>query len=240
MVVFHVMRCARYVLRGFLEPKKGIFDETLVNVYAGLRMADAFGHVNNAKFLEIFEFGRWHQGGAQRIFAEFRKARVLPFVAASHVQYLLPISPATLVTVRTRVVNTDGRWWVMRQLITDRSGRKVYAAALFRIAIMDRSPEGEPGPQPPGAAEGRATKKASTISGEEACRRLGFDPNTVRELLAKAWEMDINGSVAKGGPRAEDSLLAAEVLARSRALIDEANDFDEKWRGLLRYASRRK
>lgn len=67
MAFVHLARCFRYLVFGswryyrniqrriLLDPRFGV-----ANVYVGFRMMDAFGHVNNSRYLEICEFGRWH------------------------------------------------------------------------------------------------------------------------------------------------------------------------------------
>ena len=44
----------------YLQSVLSCANEVRVPVYMGYRMSDAFGHINNSRYLEAFEFGRWH------------------------------------------------------------------------------------------------------------------------------------------------------------------------------------
>ncbi len=203
----HTLRSLRYVIRGrFLRPEPSdLFQETSGRYYAGLRMMDVFGHVNNARFLELFEFARWEQGGQMRMWEKFGKAQMIPFVAACHVHYVTAIPPCSVVEVRTKVVEAHGKWWTIRQTMLNSEGDRIHAAALFRIAIIDKS--------------GKSSGKGQvTISGDEAVTRLGLDPEAVRHRLSAEW-------VKEQGD---------DALSHATNIIAETTDLDEEWRKVLR------
>ena len=182
-------------------------------------MIDAFGHVNNAKYLELFEFGRWHQGGAQRSITTFKKAQLYPVVAAVHIQYMSEIKAMTVVQVTSKIVNADDRSFVMRQHMLSTDGKKLYSTALFRLSIVSTRPDSK-----------------GVLTSDEAIKRLGFEPQVVRDQLAKAWEEE----VAIAGPTAAAATTEDGNSTPSHVMTD-VNALDRDWRGMLRsYAKKLK
>lgn len=228
MVVLHCLRSLRSYLRGVRCPEVGVFDETSVNLYAGWRMIDAFGHVNNAKYLELFEFGRWHQGGAQRSVKTFKKAQLYPVVAAVHIQYMSEIKAMTTVQVKSKIVNADDRSFVMRQHMLSQDGTKLFSTAFFRLSIVSTRPDSK-----------------GVLAADEAIRRLGFDPVVVRAELAKAWdsEVDLSSSPSSAGSQqgatTGDTLAAEEAKALPSHVMSDVNELDRDWRGMLRSYGKR-
>jgi YbgC/YbaW family acyl-CoA thioester hydrolase len=223
MVLLHTLRSLRYVLRGRFARREPIdvFQETKGRYYAGLRMMDVFGHVNNARYLELFEFARWEQGGEMRMWEKFGKAKIIPFVAACHVHYVTAIAPCSVVEIRTRVVEATGKWWTIRQTMYNRKGDRIHAAALFRIAIIDK----RKGQQPKSSSSGDNKKRTQgghnhpvTITGAEAVARLGFDPDVVKRRLDEEWLREQGDDAA----------------TRATNILAEATDLDEEWRKVLR------
>jgi acyl-CoA thioesterase FadM len=82
MAIMHIARTLRYVALGKLQHRrnlaKGISSDPrfgVTSVYVGLRMMDAFMHVNNSRYLEICEFGRWHSLSTNPVFASVFRPR---------------------------------------------------------------------------------------------------------------------------------------------------------------------
>lgn len=72
------------------------------SVYCGVRMVDELGHVNNAKYLEIGEFGRWHQLGFLGIINVMMERKVVCVLSDLSITYQREIAPCNRVWVRTR------------------------------------------------------------------------------------------------------------------------------------------
>ncbi|CUE99435.1 thioesterase-like protein, putative [Bodo saltans] len=227
MVLFHGLRVARYIARGrfFGGPKLGVFDEVTTHVYAGFRMMDAFMHVNNARYLELFEFARWHEAGVKRSISAFKAAGIYPTIGAVHVQFIKEVPPASLVMIRSRIVSLEDRTFVIRQHMFNKSGTKLHATALFRMSLIDS----------------RGAKPA-TLSAEEAIIRLGFQPDEIRSFVQDGWLKDLavndDGSITTPLAQQQQQPLTgvnAESYTESALrVLKEVNDMDMHWRRLMR------
>lgn len=182
--VFHLGRSLFYTIKGRLsclqsKAPVGLFDESSSRIFVGLRMIDVFGHVNNAKFLELFEFARWNQGGQSRYIEKFYKNNFFPVVAGAHVQYMKEVKPWRSVVVRTKTVHFSGKNCVIRQTMYDAEEKIVHAQGYFQIAMVDR-------------------RSKKSISCEEALVRMGLSDEEQRQLalsLQREWAAESSGSV---------------------------------------------
>jgi acyl-CoA thioesterase FadM len=226
MVLFHGLRVLRYIARGqfFGGPKLGIFDEVTTHVYAGFRMMDAFMHVNNARYLELFEFARWHEAGVKRSISAFKAAGIYPTIGAVHVQFIKEVPPCSLVMIRSRIVSLEDRTFVIRQHMFNKAGTKLHATSLFRMSLIDS----------------RATKPA-TLTAEEAIIRLGFKPEEIRAAVQDGWLKDLavndDGTIstplaAGGGSDAKDA--SGSYTQSALRVLKDVNDMDMHWRRLMR------
>lgn len=238
MVVLHVIRCARSIALGAMCPRKGMLDETRTRMYAGWRMVDGFGHINNCKYLELFELARWHEG-AQKGFRSFSLAKMFPVISGVHVQFLREVPPARIVEIRNRIVSAEGKSFVVRQHMFDSTGRILHATALFRVTWVDTSPV--PRAETPAAAaaagspNGKAGgRKIRVLHTDEVIRRLGFEnPDVARNLIRGAWLEELGGEV----PAAADVNLEAAAKTISDAalrVLADVNDLDDQWRRVAR------
>ncbi|KPI88601.1 hypothetical protein ABL78_2269 [Leptomonas seymouri] len=75
-----------------------------ISVYCGMRMIDELGHVNNAKYLEIAEFGRWHQLAFLGLGSGIVSRGISFVVSDLSITYQREIGPCRKVWVRTRFV----------------------------------------------------------------------------------------------------------------------------------------
>lgn len=141
---FHVARCVVYSITSYFKPKLGIRDVCLSRIYVGFRKMDGFLHVNNSRYLEIFEFARWQQGVRSGLLQYKFVKKGYPVVNSVHVHYLTPLFPFKFVTVETKVVGRHDRILLMEQriLAEPKPGsdtRRCYASALVKISFMGPS-----------------------------------------------------------------------------------------------------
>lgn len=100
---------------------------------------DTFGHVNNAKYLQIFEEARWDlitgRGyGIERIHA----SRLGPVILEAHVKFRRELTNRTPVVVRSELESYEGLIGHLRQRVFKRGETEQMACdAVFRIALWD-------------------------------------------------------------------------------------------------------
>jgi acyl-CoA thioesterase FadM len=228
MVFLHVIRSLRYLAHGcfFSGPQIGIFDEATTHVYAGFRMMDAFMHVNNARYLELFEFARWHEAGVKRSIPLFKAAGMYPVVGAVHIQFIKEVPPASLVMIRTKIVGLEDRAIVARQHMFNRTGTKLHATAIFRVSLVDSR-----------------SKKPATVAPSEALIRLGLDEAEIRAAAEAAWlkdfthtdgkSSDAGGVVVSSDTHSSSTSSEAQKEEALRVLRD-VSALDNDWRRVMR------
>ncbi len=98
---------------------------------------DAYGHVNNARYLELLEEARW-QYLEDGLGLNYWSDRGLGFVVAElRLVYKRPLSPQTVVEIVSETTQLDGRKGVIHQVIHDTTRDKVAAVADIIFAVID-------------------------------------------------------------------------------------------------------
>ena len=98
---------------------------------------DRFGHVNNARYLEFLEEGRWDYLDARGPQGGFPALGVFPVVAHLSISYRRPTSAGDAVRVSTRVAKTGSRKIVMQQAIHQEGTEKLCCEAEVSIVLVD-------------------------------------------------------------------------------------------------------
>jgi thioesterase-3 len=122
---------------------------------------DAYGHVNNARYLELLEEARW-QYLVDGLGLNYWSDRGLGFVVAEiRLVYKRPLNPESVVEIVSETTRLEGRKGVIHQVIHDMTRDKVAAEADIIFAVIDLQ-------------TGRAREMAGEV-------KAGFD--TIREKL---------------------------------------------------------
>jgi len=99
---------------------------------------DRFGHVNNARYLEFLEEGRWAHLEERGLGPEFfAKHGVFPVVVRFSVSYRRPASAGDVVDVVTSVKNASRRKIVIDQSVRLASTQEVCAEAEVTAVFVD-------------------------------------------------------------------------------------------------------
>lgn len=163
-MIRHIFRTFRYMLYGALvHPAAGPYDAVVTKIFVGPRMLDAFFHVNNAKYLEIFEFSRWNHGIRTGFNWACWRGGCYPVVAAVHLCYISQMKAFQVVRVQTRVVGCNKKAIFIAQKVyapNRHGGERVFCTVLLKAAVIDA----------------RATKSGTTMLISEALHRMGMAP----------------------------------------------------------------
>lgn len=100
---------------------------------------DRFGHVNNARYLEFLEEGRWDYLDVRGPKGGFPALGVFPVVAHLSISYRRPTRAGDTVRVSTRVAEVGSRKIVMHQTIHQENGDKHCCEADITIVLVDAS-----------------------------------------------------------------------------------------------------
>ena len=79
---------------------------------------DTFGHVNNAKYLELFEEARWEFLNEEGITLEsIQKKQIGPVVLEFTIQFLKELTLRQKITIESQLINYDNKIGAMSQCI---------------------------------------------------------------------------------------------------------------------------
>ena len=98
---------------------------------------DRFGHVNNARYLEFLEEGRWDYLDERGPQEGFQALGVFPVVAHLSISYRRPTSAGDTLRITTRVSETSSRKIVMHQTIHQEETGKLCCEADVSIVLVD-------------------------------------------------------------------------------------------------------
>jgi len=98
---------------------------------------DRFGHVNNARYLEFLEEGRWDYLDARGPKDGFQALGVFPVVAHLSISYRRPTSAGHRLRISTHVATVSSRKIVMHQTIHQEDTEKLCCEADVSIVLVD-------------------------------------------------------------------------------------------------------
>ena len=98
---------------------------------------DRFGHVNNARYLEFLEEGRWDYLDECGPKDGFQALGVFPIVAHLSISYRRPTSAGDRLTITTQVASTSSRKIIMHQTIHQEDTEKLCCEADVSIVLVD-------------------------------------------------------------------------------------------------------
>ncbi len=98
---------------------------------------DLFGHVNNARYFEFFEWGRWHWAQAQGVgFLELIQTGVGPVVVHMEANFLKELTLGELITLHTRPISLGNTSFDLAQEMHNEEGDTV-ATLKVKVVFMD-------------------------------------------------------------------------------------------------------
>src|SRR5262245_52131223 len=99
---------------------------------------DSFGHVNNARYLELLEEARW-QFGEHMGLIELLNAENLGFIIMQmNLRFRLPVVEGDTIQVRTNLIALGTAIGEVEQLIMKQSDGKLAAKAKFHFVLISR------------------------------------------------------------------------------------------------------
>lgn len=117
-----------------LSPTPKTFEYTVLIRESHL---DTFGHVNNARYLELFEEARW-QAITDRGYGlkEVLKSGVGPTILEVTIQFRREIRNRETIRIQTTVEKSEGKIMVLKQTMLNSSGEEA-SRAVFTVGLFD-------------------------------------------------------------------------------------------------------
>ena len=100
-------------------------------------------HLNNARFLNLMDYGRTHLLARTRLLEHIVRARWTPLVGAVWMTYRRSLPVFSSFILSSRLVCWDGRWFYIEQTFTGKEG----LAAVGWVKGLLRGPNGNVDPQ---------------------------------------------------------------------------------------------
>jgi thioesterase-3 len=98
---------------------------------------DAYGHVNNARYLELLEEARW-SFLEPALKEKFFDARNLLFVVVNiNISYKKPLVPTQVIDIEITDVTYNNKSMVVRQTITEKSTKELASEALVTFVLLN-------------------------------------------------------------------------------------------------------
>jgi len=98
---------------------------------------DLFGHVNNARYLEFLEEGRWAFADQHLELLEWRKRGIIFSVVNININYRRPALMGDMIEIRTTVARLGKASAVMHQDIFLKGTQKLVADADVTFTLVD-------------------------------------------------------------------------------------------------------
>lgn len=125
---FYTLQKAKY------RPRLEWNEVGLMHMAVHLTDLDIYGEMNNARYLNVMEMGRWDIGVRTGLMEVMRKQKWIFTVAGCSIRYRKRLTALKKFELHTQIAAMDDRWLYMRQDIF-RNGIQ-HTGALFRSAVV--------------------------------------------------------------------------------------------------------
>lgn len=98
---------------------------------------DSFGHMNNARYLEVFEQARWDLVTARGFgMSQIRETSTGPVILEVAIKFLRELAPREAIVVRSQLLSYERKIGKLRQQILKSDGT-VACDAVFTFGLFD-------------------------------------------------------------------------------------------------------
>ena len=100
-------------------------------------MTDEYGHLNNARYLELFELARWHILEKSSLGIDYvREKKIVPVILEVNIKYKKEVYPGENIQIETCGDHDGGRIFYFFQLMKDKADN-ICATATFKAGLFD-------------------------------------------------------------------------------------------------------
>ena len=128
------MRLLMTLLSGLIKPRLRYSDTSERRFRVWLHDLDAFGHMNNGRYLQIMDVARVDWMLRSGVAGVIRRGRYAPLLGGGLTHFRHPLKLFQSYTVRTRLVHWDARWFYLEHAFVDSRGRQV-AVGVSRAGL---------------------------------------------------------------------------------------------------------
>lgn len=124
------------MLRLRRQPPMDLLDQVQQDMRVLPNDLDAFGHMNNGRYLTLMDLGRLVIMERTGLLRAARQNDWLPLVRGIEIEYLKPLLPWRRFTLHTRLISWDRKWLYLEQRFT--AGDTLHARAHIRGLLRGR------------------------------------------------------------------------------------------------------
>ena len=132
------LRLILLILSARRAARISLLDEGRIDLTVLPTDIDAFGHMNNGRFLSVMDLGRVDLLVRTGFYAVARKRRWFPLVGRISIEYRKQLLPWRRYAIETRIIGWDERWFYLEQVFS----LKDQVAAIAGVKAMIRSGHG--------------------------------------------------------------------------------------------------
>ncbi len=116
-------------------------DESVLHQRAGLTDIDMFMELNNARYLNYMELGRWDYSQRTGFYTLMKRKKWGVAVGGASIRYRRRIPFLSKFTVTSKIICHDDRWMYFLQEfhIGSNSERKICASALMKVCVTSKA-----------------------------------------------------------------------------------------------------
>ena len=100
---------------------------------------DSFGHVNNARYLELLEEARWQFAEHYGLIELLNEENLGFIIMQMNLRFRLPVVEGDTIQVLTRLISLGTAIGEVEQLVKKQGVDRIAVKSLFHFALIDRT-----------------------------------------------------------------------------------------------------
>jgi len=102
---------------------------------------DSYGHLNNARYLELFEEARWSLLEEANIIQPLRDRGLLFFIVNININYKKAVNDGSIIEIHTELDEIKRKTITLKQTVHNQGSEEVLSDALVTFVLFDPASE---------------------------------------------------------------------------------------------------
>jgi acyl-CoA thioesterase FadM len=134
--MYPVLKFAATIIKAGFKPKLNLTDSSVLHLRAGLTDIDMFMELNNARYFNYMELGRWDYSSRVGFTGILRKHKWGIAMGGASARFRRRIPFLSRFTLTTQLICHDGRWFYFLQ--ETHRNNQICSSALLKIGITSK------------------------------------------------------------------------------------------------------
>lgn len=137
--MYPFIKTAITIIKAKKRPSLAFSEESVLHERVGLTDIDIFMELNNARYLNYMELGRWDYSQRVGFLTLMKKKKWGVAVGGASVRYRRRIAFFQKFTVTSKMICHDGRWmYFLQEFHHDSKSKKICASALMKVCVTSK------------------------------------------------------------------------------------------------------